>query len=225
MGTLTIATFMTLDGIMQAPGGPDEDRDGGFEHGGWSFPYFSEDMGEVISEAFGNAECFLLGRRTYEIFAGQLAQLPRPGRSGGVQAQHAAQVRGLDDAGERRLAADHDHPRRRPCRGGQAQGAVPTGRSRSTAAPAWPRRCTPTASSTSTGCSSSRSCSAPASGCSSPVRRRLPCSWSRASRWARERCWPSTGRRASRPTASSRWRRASASRTPEARSRHHIQQC
>jgi dihydrofolate reductase len=76
MGTLTIATFMTLDGIMQAPGGPDEDRDGGFEHGGWSFPYFSEDMGDVISDAFGNAECFLLGRRTYEIFAASWPNFP-----------------------------------------------------------------------------------------------------------------------------------------------------
>ena len=76
MGTLTIATFMTLDGIMQAPGGPDEDRDSGFEHGGWSFPYFSEDMGEVISAAFGNAECFLLGRRTYEIFAASWPNYP-----------------------------------------------------------------------------------------------------------------------------------------------------
>jgi dihydrofolate reductase len=76
MGKLTIATFMTLDGVMQAPGGPDEDRDGGFEHGGWSFPYFSEDMGDVISDAFGNAECFLLGRRTYEIFAASWPNYP-----------------------------------------------------------------------------------------------------------------------------------------------------
>jgi dihydrofolate reductase len=76
MGTLTIATFMTLDGLMQAPGGPEEDRDGGFEHGGWSFPYFSEDMGEVIGEAFGKADCFLLGRRTYEIFAASWPNFP-----------------------------------------------------------------------------------------------------------------------------------------------------
>ena len=76
MGNLTIATFMTLDGIMQAPGGPDEDRDHGFEHGGWSFPYASEDMREEISDAFGRADCFLLGRRTYEIFAASWPNFP-----------------------------------------------------------------------------------------------------------------------------------------------------
>jgi dihydrofolate reductase len=76
MGTLTIATFMTLDGVMQAPGGPDEDRDGGFEHGGWSFPYFGEDMGEVVNAAFANAEAILLGRRTYEIFAASWPNFP-----------------------------------------------------------------------------------------------------------------------------------------------------
>jgi dihydrofolate reductase len=76
MGILTIATFMTLDGVMQAPGGPDEDRDGGFEHGGWSFPYFSEDIGDVIGEAFGKADAFLLGRRTYEIFAASWPNFP-----------------------------------------------------------------------------------------------------------------------------------------------------
>jgi dihydrofolate reductase len=76
MGTLTIATFMTLDGVMQAPGGPDEDRDGGFEHGGWSFPYFSEDLGDVINDAFAKAEAILLGRRTYEIFAASWPNFP-----------------------------------------------------------------------------------------------------------------------------------------------------
>ena len=76
MGRLTIATFMTLDAVMQAPGGPEEDRDGGFEHGGWSFPYFSEDMGELINDAFAKAEAILLGRRTYEIFAASWPNFP-----------------------------------------------------------------------------------------------------------------------------------------------------
>jgi dihydrofolate reductase len=69
MGTLTISTFMTLDGVVQAPGRRDEDPDGGFDHGGWSFPYFSADKGAAIGAAFDRADCFLLGRRTYEIFA------------------------------------------------------------------------------------------------------------------------------------------------------------
>jgi len=76
MGILTIATFMTLDGIMQAPGHPDEDRDLGFVHGGWSFPFAGDDMREVINEAFGHADCFLLGRRTYEIFAASWPNFP-----------------------------------------------------------------------------------------------------------------------------------------------------
>ncbi|MEV3992582.1 dihydrofolate reductase family protein [Streptomyces sp. NPDC049837] len=69
MAKLTLTTFMTLDGVMQAPGGPDEDRTDGFEYGGWSVPFADEDFGRFMNEVFERVDCFLLGRRTYEIFA------------------------------------------------------------------------------------------------------------------------------------------------------------
>ncbi|WP_458205130.1 dihydrofolate reductase family protein [Haladaptatus sp. NG-SE-30] len=68
-GKLVVGTFLTLDGVMQAPGGPEEDRDGGFEHGGWSVNYWDEQMGEIMEDQFAETDALLLGRETYEIFA------------------------------------------------------------------------------------------------------------------------------------------------------------
>jgi dihydrofolate reductase len=69
MRKLVVGTFATLDGVMQAPGGPNEDRDGGFQHGGWLVPYFDGKFGEIMTEWTKRAGAFLLGRKTYEIFA------------------------------------------------------------------------------------------------------------------------------------------------------------
>jgi dihydrofolate reductase len=69
MRKLVVNTFTTLDGVMQAPGGPEEDPAGGFEHGGWSAGYWDEAMGEWMGEFMGKPFDLLLGRKTYEIFA------------------------------------------------------------------------------------------------------------------------------------------------------------
>jgi dihydrofolate reductase len=70
MRKLVVGTFLSLDGVMQAPGGPNEDREGGFQHGGWLVPYADEKFGEIMTEWTVSAGAFLLGRKTYEIFAG-----------------------------------------------------------------------------------------------------------------------------------------------------------
>ena len=69
MGELMVNMFVSLDGVIQGPGLPDEDREGGFEHGGWQAPYLDEESGKGITEHTARLEALLLGRKTYELFA------------------------------------------------------------------------------------------------------------------------------------------------------------
>ncbi len=69
MRKLVLGTFLTLDGMMQAPGDPQEDTEGGFTHGGWQLPYFDEESGKIMSESMAATEALLLGRKTYQIHA------------------------------------------------------------------------------------------------------------------------------------------------------------
>jgi dihydrofolate reductase len=69
MREIRAATFVSMDGVMQAPGGPEEDPTGGFRFGGWNFPYWDEMLGGLMDRAMGEDYDLLLGRRTYEIFA------------------------------------------------------------------------------------------------------------------------------------------------------------
>jgi dihydrofolate reductase len=69
MRKITVLSFITLDGVMQGPGGPEEDTSGNFTHGGWTVPYFDEFLGDVMTEQMSQPFDLLLGRKTFEIFA------------------------------------------------------------------------------------------------------------------------------------------------------------
>ena len=82
MRKLIVLTFMSLDGVMQGPGGPEEDTSGGFKLGGWTVPYFDEAGGQVMGEQMGHPFDLLLGRKTYDIFAGYWPQHNDEGGAG-----------------------------------------------------------------------------------------------------------------------------------------------
>ena len=108
---LTTVTNVSVDGVMQGLGGPDEDRSGGFERGGWALPLFDNEAEAFLAAVYQRADAFLFGRRTYEIFAGYWGvngRFGQPHRSG---VEHAAQVRGIDHA-HRPAMGGHDRPLR-----------------------------------------------------------------------------------------------------------------
>jgi dihydrofolate reductase len=76
---LTTVTNVSVDGVMQGLGGPDEDRSGGFERGGWALPLFGDEAATFLYQVYQRAEAFLFGRRTYEIFAGYWGAMADPG--------------------------------------------------------------------------------------------------------------------------------------------------
>lgn len=76
MGIIVAHEFVTLDGVMQAPGAPDEDREGGFDHGGWQAPFVGDEAGPLVAEQYQSMDALLLGRKTYDIFAAYWPQAP-----------------------------------------------------------------------------------------------------------------------------------------------------
>ncbi|KPN21025.1 dihydrofolate reductase [Xanthomonas sp. Mitacek01] len=100
MRKLIVAAFISLDGVMQAPGGPEEDTSGGFAFGGWTVPHADAGFGAAMSELFAQPFDLVLGRRTWDIFAGHWPRVPEDGGDAGLArlfnatAKHVATHRG-----------------------------------------------------------------------------------------------------------------------------------
>ena len=150
---LTVTTFQTLDGVMQAPGGPPEDPSGGFEHGGWLVPLADAEMGAFMDETLGAAEAFLLGRFTYQTFAAHWPKVEPAGNPVAAQlnalpkhvASRTLRAEDLDWAGSTPLGDDvparvaepsrASRARARSSRSTRSRGGRPTSRSCSRARP------------------------------------------------------------------------------------------
>jgi dihydrofolate reductase len=84
MRKIIVLTFVSMDGVMQGPGGPEEDTSGGFSHGGWTVGYFDEAVGQEMGQEMGHPFDLLLGRRTYDIFASHWPRVTEPGADLGI---------------------------------------------------------------------------------------------------------------------------------------------
>jgi dihydrofolate reductase len=84
MRQINVLTFLSMDGVMQGPGGPEEDKSGGFDHGGWSVGYFDDAVGQEMGTELGRPFDLLLGRRTYDIFASHWPRVTEPGADLGI---------------------------------------------------------------------------------------------------------------------------------------------
>ena len=149
MRKLIVTAFMSLDGVVQAPGGPGEDDDGGFPYGGWTVPHFDDHLGQVMGSFMGRPFDLVLGRRTYDLFA---AYWPHASADEGATplndaTKHVASRGRPPWAGTARCSSRATSPRAsRP----SSSRTVPS--CRSTAAGTSSRRCIGTAWSTSGSC-------------------------------------------------------------------------
>ena len=109
MRKLIVLTFITLDGVMQAPGGPEEDTSGGFKFGGWSVLYFDDSLGETMGEQMGHPFDLLLGRRTYDIFASYWPQVTdESGRGINEATKYVVSHRPVDTGWKKTVLIDGD---------------------------------------------------------------------------------------------------------------------
>lgn len=118
---VVISEFISLDGVVQAPGGPDEDTDGGFQHGGWSMPFFDPEVtGSSIDEAAQRTDALLYGRHTWQVMAGAWPARRRPFRRLDQRSREARRL-GHAVRGRPHMGADLTDPRCRPrCRRARA---------------------------------------------------------------------------------------------------------
>lgn len=98
MRKIVVSAFVSLDGVMQAPGGPEEDTSGGFKHGGWTVKFFDEALGASVGEIFATPFDLLLGRKTYDIFAAHWPRLAAETPPAGIDEGELAIARAFDGA-------------------------------------------------------------------------------------------------------------------------------